>query len=512
VVQVSVILLMAGLCYLSLYGHHRATHTLEKAIEGSTFKAGVLAQYDKQIESMDDPQAFLDANEGTIWSMQILGIEWTDPLAAAEPMAVTRRLDNWKLWLSILIPVLATLVLGKVFCSWICPANLLFEIAGKLRHLLRFAEIPPAEVKFSRVNKYVLLVVGLMIATIIGLPIFSLIYPPAAVTRILHGWIFGASIAGGLVLLGLIFAFELFVSPRWWCRTMCPGGALYGLIGWPRLLRVKLATDRCTHCRKCEGACEPGLNPVTESDGIECDNCGACIRRCPEQALRFGVALPAINETKAKHGEPPRAKAATIATILAVAALVPTTAHGHHILGLPHYSYDENYPQVPVLEYETTMGPYSVLLQSYPGKPKPGDQTNLAFHIKNTEAKRSRTEPIKVRVLQTFTFGSNREVLSTTVEPIGEVLYRIYPTFPDEGEYVVELTMDVDGEEQTVGFLMVVGDPSPTTSILVALGCGLGVFLITIRAIKKKRQRRQQQATADNTQGDGVELEPAAAT
>ncbi len=206
--QVSIVLLMVGLCYLSLYGHRRATHTLDKATAAGGFRAGVLARYDEEVESMDDPRAFLDANEGTIWSMQIYGVEWTDPLAAAEPMAVSRRLDNRTLWLSILIPVLLTLVLGKVFCSWMCPANLLFEITGKLRHLLRFAEIPPAEVKFSRANKYVLLAVGLLIATVVGLPIFALIYPPAVATRLLHGWIFETSIAGALIILGLIVVFE----------------------------------------------------------------------------------------------------------------------------------------------------------------------------------------------------------------------------------------------------------------------------------------------------------------
>jgi len=57
--------------------------------------------------------------------------------------------------------------------------------------VLRFAELPPAEVKFSYANKYLLLVVGLVIAVIVGLPIFALVYPPAAMSRLLHGWVFG---------------------------------------------------------------------------------------------------------------------------------------------------------------------------------------------------------------------------------------------------------------------------------------------------------------------------------
>lgn len=489
-VQVSVIGLMAGMAYLSLYGHHRATHSVEEAIEGPGVRAAVLAQYDKRIEGLDDPQGFLDRNKGTVWSALLLGVDVTDPLAAAEAAAAGRTV-YLPLLLSILIPVAVTLLLGKVFCSWICPANLLLEITGKLRRLLRFAELPPAEVEFSRANKYVLLAVGLLIAGMVALPIFALIYPPAALSRLLHGWIFGTSITGVLVLIGVIVVFELLVSPRWWCRAMCPGGALYGLIGWPRLWRVKLDAGRCTDCRACGPACEPGLDPVLQSYGIECDNCGACIRRCPQQALRFGVGLPMLKPAEAGRRRPSVPKAATIVTVLAVVLLTPATVNGHHILGLPHYSYKENYPQAPVLEYPATTGPYSVLLQSYPGKPNPGQRTNLVFDIKNTTSGERYRQPIKVRVLQTFTFGENREVLSTTKDQVGDVLYKVYPTFPEAGEYVVELTMDVEGQEEKIGFLMVVGDPSSTTSIVVALGCGLAVFLITVRAIKKKRDRRR---------------------
>jgi ferredoxin-type protein NapH len=505
-VQVSVIALITAMAYLGLYGHYRATRTLEEEIEQTGTRAAVLARYDHHIRAMDNPQQFLDRNKGTVWSSIVLGVDVTDPLAAAEAIAAGKTIYG-PLLASILIPVAVALVLGKVFCSWICPANLLFEITGKLRGVLRFAELPPADVKFSYANKYVLLAVGLAIAAIVGLPIFALVYPPAAMSRLLHGWVFGTPTGGILTVLGAIVVFELIVSPRWWCRTMCPGGALYGLIGWPRLLRVKLDAARCTECGKCKPACEPGLDPVRQSSGIECDNCGACIRRCPETALGFGVGFPRLEGTKTNRERRSTTKTATTATALAIVLLAPATVHGHHILGLPHYSYKENYPQAPVLEYPATTGPYSVLLQSYPGKPNPGEQVNLVFDIKNTETGKRYQRPIGIRVVQTFTFGNNREILSATKNPVGDVLYKVYPTFPEDGEYVVELSMDVEGREETIGFLMVVGDPSPTTSIIITLGCGLAVFLISVRAIKKKRDRRTRAAseTPSHDQRSGTE-------
>ncbi len=103
--------------------------------------------------------------------------------------------------------------------------------------------------------------------------------------------------------------------------------------------------------------------------------------------------------------------------------------------------------------------------------------------------------------------SSECKKLSATKNPVNDVLYKVYPTFPQRGEYVVELTMDVEGREETIGFLMVVGDPGPTKSIVIALGCGLAIFLISVRAFKKKRDRRGSAAskTASRDQPSGAD-------
>ncbi len=100
-----------------------------------------------------------------------------------------------------------------------------------------------------------------------------------------------------------------------------------------------------------------------------------------------------------------------LAGVLLIAILTPRVAFGHHILGLPHYSYKENYPQAPTLEYPASSGPFDILLTSYPGKPKPGQSANLVFYLKNRNTDRPYDKPISVRVLQTFTFGRNYEVM-----------------------------------------------------------------------------------------------------
>jgi ferredoxin len=295
-----------------------------------------------------------------------------------------------------------------------------------------------------------------------------------------------------------MIAFELFISPRWWCVTMCPGGALYGLLGYFRLLRVKLKQSRCTECGICRPLCEVSIDPVVESDGIECTNCGVCIRHCPEKALRYSVGLSSRHARDIKKYSLSTALVLFLTSVTLFAGL-PSSAEGHHILGLPHYSYKENYPQVPTLEYPAIVGPYDILLTSYPGKPVPDETASLSIYMKHSTTGIPFDKPITVRVVQTFTFGRSREIFKPTVsEPI-EQPHKMAVTFPEDGEYIVEVTMVVEGKTEVIPFVMVAGEPSATLSVIVAIIAGLILFIIVVRAIKIKRDRRMKNNSAVTT-------------
>ncbi len=63
-------------------------------------------------------------------------------------------------------------------------------------------------------------------------------------------------------------------------------------------------------------------------------------------------------------------------------------------------------------------------------------------------------------------------------------------TFPEDGEYIVELTLEVEGKPEVIPFLMVAGEPTATLSVLAGTGGFLAVFFIVIRAIRIKVRRR----------------------
>jgi len=242
---------------------------------------------------------------GSVWSADVGPLSFTDPLAAAESSIASKKFP-WVLALGVALPLLVTLMLGRVFCSWVCPAGLLFEMNDKLRGVLRLLELPPRNLRMARGTKYSLLITGLLLSAVLAVPVLGYVYPPAVLGREIHDLVFATFDRaehgrfgfwiGGMSWMTVVFmtivAIELFVSRRWWCRYVCPGGALYSVIGAARPVRVKLREQNCTECALCVAACPMGLNPMRDEMGKECDNCGVCISSCNDDALRYAISTP----------------------------------------------------------------------------------------------------------------------------------------------------------------------------------------------------------------------------
>lgn len=249
--------------------------------------------------------AYTQAVRGGPWSAEVGPLSLTDPLAGAESVVASRRV-RWVLVVGLIVPALATLALGRVFCSWICPMGFVFECTDKIRGALQWLEIHPRNVRVSRRVKHGLLAIGLALAALLSVPVLGYVYPPAMLGRELHGVVFAAFDRAeigrrGFAITGLtwmsavlaaIVLVEVTISRRWWCRYVCPGGALYGLLGARRAVRVTLDEAACTGCALCVAACPMGLNPMKNQMGLDCDNCGECITSCNEDAIGYRLVSP----------------------------------------------------------------------------------------------------------------------------------------------------------------------------------------------------------------------------
>lgn len=183
------------------------------------------------------------------------------------------------------------LVGGRVFCSWVCPVNLLTDAAAWLRMRLGLK----GGAHLTRAVRYWILGMTLVLALVTGTIAWELINPVSMMHR---GLIFGLGTAW--VVLLAVFLLDLFVVQRGWCGHFCPMGAFYSLLGRHSLLRVSaLRRAQCNECMDCFAVCPEhqvikpalkgaaqGLGPVILSPN--CTNCGRCIDVCSKDVFEFG--------------------------------------------------------------------------------------------------------------------------------------------------------------------------------------------------------------------------------
>ncbi|PKO48560.1 MAG: quinol dehydrogenase ferredoxin subunit NapH [Betaproteobacteria bacterium HGW-Betaproteobacteria-4] len=177
----------------------------------------------------------------------------TDPYVALQS-AMTGHLPE-KLGLIGVGIVLAfyLVVGGRVYCSWVCPVNLVTDAAGWLRDRLGIK----GSTHLSRKTRYWILGMTLLGSALSGVVLWELINPVSMLHR---GLIFGLGAAWTVVLA--VFLFDLFVMSRGWCGHLCPVGAFYSLLGRWSPLRVSApARTACNDCMRTAFQ-QPGFDGV----------------------------------------------------------------------------------------------------------------------------------------------------------------------------------------------------------------------------------------------------------
>ena len=104
------------------------------------------------------------------------------------------------------------------------------------------------------------------------------------------------------VLFGVAIALN-FYRARFWCRYICPLGALLGIAGKNPLVRLHKSPDACDNCRLCLADCQGGANlpDSLEWKPAECFYCFNCQSDCPSQAVTFSVGTSFLKPPKDSH-------------------------------------------------------------------------------------------------------------------------------------------------------------------------------------------------------------------
>jgi polyferredoxin len=253
-----------------------------------------------------------------------------DPLIALSSLLASHAVR--RIFLLSVVTIVITIFLGRVFCGWICPLGTLNTAVGYFR--MRRLKPNRIEGRYPSLRplKYYILVFILAAAvfgwnaagfldpislTIRSLAVgfnpginkmvrafFELTYDlqiPGVSPALdsLYSAMIGTVLAfeqpifRQAIVIGTIFAVILglnVLAPRFWCRYLCPLGALLGLVGWKQAAaRVDVDGDKCVKCRRCTVSCQGDATPFPTGEWAsrECLVCYNCRSVCPVDAVEI---------------------------------------------------------------------------------------------------------------------------------------------------------------------------------------------------------------------------------
>jgi polyferredoxin len=187
--------------------------------------------------------------------------------------------------------IVMSLFAKKSFCSWLCPVGTLSEAAHKLgrRVLGQNFQIWTWLDLVLRGIKYLLLLL-FAVFILLGMSVDALVRfldaPYWAVSDVkMLRFFTGMSGTAMVIITGLTF-FSLFYK-MFWCRYLCPYGALLGLVSMLSPFRIHRDTNGCSGCKGCTAACPSNIEVHVHSSvsSPECTGCLTCVSHCPEEGV-----------------------------------------------------------------------------------------------------------------------------------------------------------------------------------------------------------------------------------
>ncbi len=203
-------------------------------------------------------------------------------------------------------------LLGRFVCGWLCPFGLfqewIYKIPFKKIHL-------PHRYDFLKHSKYLFLLIFVFFIPAfisndwgVGEPAFCKYICPAGTLesgipllyaneslRASAGALFNWKLA--ILLFVVVLSTKIY---RFFCKYMCPLGAVYALFNKVSYYRIQVDRKICTECGNCINACKMDVIPYENPNSPECIRCGACKEACPAKALSMGFNIP-IRKTNFKR-------------------------------------------------------------------------------------------------------------------------------------------------------------------------------------------------------------------
>jgi polyferredoxin len=234
--------------------------------------------------------------------------------------------------------LLSSLLLKKTFCGWLCPVGTVSEYLWKLGRKLfrrnltvpRWLDIGLRSLKYILMAFFLYIVVSMTAEALNSFMMepFGIIADVKMLNFFRNMSITGVAVIGSLVI-GSVFI------KNFWCRFLCPYGALMGIASTLSPVRIRRDAQACIDCGKCNKACPASLpvDKLIQIRSLECTSCMECVAVCPaENALQLSLPPRSIQiPTSARWRNrtlQPRSIAATLAIVFfGLIGLARATGH-----------------------------------------------------------------------------------------------------------------------------------------------------------------------------------------
>lgn len=230
---------------------------------------------------------------------------WLDPLSAIGTALTTHTLYWPFLW--TLAAIILTIIFGRFFCGWVCPFGALHQFTGYIanRRKTTASKILLNRYRKAQSIKYFILILFLAMAAFPSIAAAlqtGLLDPIPLVTRSFNLLLlplvdraFGLASATARFYEGAWFILIIFLAaillnliiPRFYCRFICPLGALFGLMGRFAIWRIGKTQSECINCKLCEQSCEGGCEPAGSIRISECVLCFNCLDDCKHRLIGY---------------------------------------------------------------------------------------------------------------------------------------------------------------------------------------------------------------------------------
>lgn len=197
----------------------------------------------------------------------------------------------------VVVAILMAVLFRKAFCSWICPVGFLSELLarfgrwsfGRNFRPWKWLDIPLRGLKYLLMAFFVVSVIMMSEAALAEF----ISSPYNKVADVKMGLFFVHLSRVGIIVMGVLALGSVFIQ-GFWCRYLCPYGALLGLFSWMSPTRVKRNESTCISCERCDAICMARL-PVSKSLTVlnaECTGCLDCLAVCPVEETLVVQAGP----------------------------------------------------------------------------------------------------------------------------------------------------------------------------------------------------------------------------